>query len=192
MTGVRDLSIPALKAGIRSRRDFRETIFSQAGAPMAKQIALVTKNSSKGMSEVLTERSSACSGCQTTHGCTTCLTSSKIKAKVNNPVGARPGDVVEIHMASRAVWQGALILYGFPLTGLILGAVTGAGIGGGQEVADQSTAAVLTGLGGLLAGLVLAVVTGNSRYAKTHLVPTITRIVTRAAAVYDSSGTAPL
>jgi positive regulator of sigma E activity len=87
---------------------------------MSKQIALVTKITSKGLTEVLTERHSACGGCQTTHGCTTCLSSSKIKARVNNPVGARPGDVVEIHMKSRAVWQGALILYGFPLLGLIL------------------------------------------------------------------------
>ena len=147
---------------------------------MSKQIALVTKITPKGMTEVLTERHSACGGCQTTHGCSTCLSSSKIKAKVHNPVGARPGDVVEIHMASRAVWQGALILYGFPLMGLILGAITGAGIGGGEGYADENTAAVLTGLGGLLAGLFLAIVTGNSRYAKTHLVPTIIRVVTQS------------
>jgi sigma-E factor negative regulatory protein RseC len=153
------------------------------GMTMSKQIALVTKITSKGLTEVLTERHSACGGCQTTHGCTTCLSSSKIKARVNNPVGARPGDVVEIHMKSRAVWQGALILYGFPLLGLILGAIIGATIGG-EVSADESTAAVLTGLGGLLAGLVLAIVTGNSRYAKNRLVPTITKVVTPAVPFY--------
>jgi sigma-E factor negative regulatory protein RseC len=153
---------------------------------MAKQIAMVTKTSSKGMSEVLTERSGACGGCQTTHGCTTCLSESKIRAKVNNPVGARPGDIVEIHMANRAVWQGALILYGFPLIGLMLGAITGAGVSG-QGGTDQSTVAVITGLAGLLAGLLLAIMTGNSRYAKTHLVPVITRIITPAAADDDVS-----
>lgn len=147
---------------------------------MSKQIALVTKITSKGLTEVLTERHSACGGCQTTHGCATCLSSSKIKARVNNPVGARPGDVVEIYMTSQAVWLGALILYGFPLMGLILGAVFGAGIGGGAGIADESTAAVLTGMGGLLAGLVLAVVMGNSRYAKTRLIPTITKVVAPA------------
>jgi sigma-E factor negative regulatory protein RseC len=159
---------------------------------MAKQIALVTKILSKGMSEVLTERPSACGGCQPTYGCKTCLSGSKIKAKVNNSVGARPGDVVEIHMANRAVWQGALILYGFPLMGLVLGAAAGAGVSGAEAAANQSTAAVLTGLGGLLAGLVLAIVTGNSRYAKTHLVPTITQIVTPAAAIHDASGPGPI
>jgi sigma-E factor negative regulatory protein RseC len=146
---------------------------------MSKQIALVTKITSKGLTEVLTERHSACGGCQTTHGCATCLSSLKIKAKVNNPIGAGPGDIVEIFMKSRAVWQGALILYGFPLMGLIVGAVTGASFGG-NWFADESTAAALTGLAGLFAGFVLAIVTGNSRYAKTHLVPTITKVVTPA------------
>jgi sigma-E factor negative regulatory protein RseC len=146
---------------------------------MSKQIALVTKITTKGLTEVLTERRSACGGCQTTHGCTTCLSSSTIKARVNNPVGACPGDVVEIQMENRAVWQGALILYGFPLMGLILGAITGATMGS-EVSADENTAAVLTGLGGLLVGLGLAIVTGNSRYAKTHLVPTITKVVTPA------------
>lgn len=150
---------------------------------MSKQIGLVTKITTEGLTEVLTERHSACGGCQTTHGCTTCLSSSKVKARVNNPVGARPGDVVEIHMESRAVWQGALILYGFPLMGLILGAITGAAIGG-EVSSDESTAAVFAGLGGLVAGLVLAIVTGNSRYAKTHLLPTITKVVTPAIPFY--------
>ena len=155
---------------------------------MPKQIAMVTKTASKGLTEVLTERHSACGGCQTTHGCSTCLSDSKITAKVNNPIGARPGDVVEIFMDSRAVWQGAAILYGFPLMGLIIGAVIGASLSG-QWFADESTAAVLTGLAGLLTGFVLAMVTGNSRFAKSHLVPTITKVVIPAAASYDVSRT---
>ncbi len=155
---------------------------------MPKQLAMVTKIASKGLTEVLTERHSACGGCQTTHGCATCLSDSKIKAKVNNPIHARPGDVVEIFMDNRAVWQGAAILYGFPLMGLIIGAVIGASFPG-EWFANESTAAVLAGLAGLLAGLVLAIVMGNSRFAKTHLVPTITKVVTPATASYNVSRT---
>jgi hypothetical protein len=67
---------------------------------------------------------------------------------------------------------------------LILGAIAGASIGGGEGYANESAATVLTGLGGLLAGFGLAIVAGNSRYAKTHLVPTITRVVTPAVPFY--------
>ena len=63
---------------------------------MAKQIGLVIGTTAKGLTEVLTERNSACGGCQTTQGCKSCLTTSKIKANVYNPIGAQPGDLVEI------------------------------------------------------------------------------------------------
>ena len=144
---------------------------------MAKQIGLVTRTSARGLTEVLTERKSACGGCQTTHGCKSCLTSNKIKAKVNNPIGARPGDLVEIHLAQGAVVQSAAIFYGLPLTGLIAGAFLGVGLGAGW-FSNESTAAVLCGVIGLLLGLVSAVAFGNSAYAKKHLVPTIVRVVT--------------
>jgi positive regulator of sigma E activity len=97
---------------------------------------------------------------------------------VHNPIGARPGDVVEIYMHHRALWQGAVILYGFPLMGLIFGAVAGARFGS-HWFGNESTAAVLAGLAGLAAGLAIAVAVGNSRYAKRYLVPTITKIIDR-------------
>ena len=146
---------------------------------MSKQIGLVTKTSSNGLTEVLTERRSACSGCQTTQGCNTCLTTAKIKAKVHNPIGAKPGDLVEIQMDNQAIWQGAMILYGFPLMGLIVGAIVGASVDV-KWFASESTPSVLAGLAGLILGLALAVVLGNSRFVKQHLVPTITKVVSSA------------
>ena len=146
---------------------------------MAKQFGLVIRTSAHGLTEVLTERHSACGGCQTSHGCKSCLTSSKIKAKVNNPVNALPGDVVEIHLAQRALAQSAAILYGLPLVGLIVGAILGAGPLA-RWFSDPSTAAAAAGILGLTLGLVLAVMAGNSAYAKKNLVPTIVRVVTPA------------
>ena len=116
---------------------------------------VVTKTSSKGLSEVLTERRSACGGCQTTQGCNTCLSTAKIKAKVHNPIGAQTGDLVEIQMDNQAIWQGAMILYGFPLMGLIVGAIVGASVDV-QWFAGESTLSVLAGLAGLILGLALA------------------------------------
>ena len=143
---------------------------------MTKQIGLVTRICTKGLTEVLTERTSACGGCQTTHGCKSCLTSKKIKAKVNNPIGARPGDLVEIHLAQSAVVQSAVILYGLPLSGLIIGAFAGVGLGL-NWFADESAAAVVCGVVGLVLGLVMAVLLGNSAYAQKHLIPTIVRVI---------------
>ncbi len=146
---------------------------------MSTQIGLVVQAPVDGLTLVLTERKSACGGCQTTHACNTCLTTAKIKAKVQNPIGARPGDVVEIYLDNRALWQSALVLYVLPLVGLFLGAI----VGGALELswfASQSTAAVLGGIMGLGIGLVLAVAVGNSRYAKQHFIPSITKVISQS------------
>lgn len=153
---------------------------------MSKKIGLVTHISSKGLTEILTERRSACGGCQTIHGCNTCLASAKIKAKVHNPIGARLGDIVEIQMDDKALWQSALILYGIPLLGLIGGAFAGPNTAI-LSFARESTTAVTTGLGGFILGIGIALVLGNSAYAKQHLIPSITRVVTPAIPSYSPS-----
>ena len=119
----------------------------------------------------------SCSGCAPNHGCGTCLSNAKIKARAHNPVSARPGDLVEIHMDGKAIYLSALILYGIPLTGLIIGAIMGASMGS-TWFDDESLAAALFGLAGIGTGFILAVIIGNSNYAKTRLTPTITRILT--------------
>ena len=144
---------------------------------MAKQIGLVTQTFPKGLTEVLTERKGACGGCQPSHGCGTCLTSSKMKAKVHNPVNAQPGDIVEIQMDNSAIYFSAIILYGLPLLGLFAGAIFGVGAGK-IWLESESLAAALFGIGGFGVGLFLAVMAGNSAYARQHLIPTITQVIT--------------
>lgn len=144
---------------------------------MPKQIGLVTRILPQGLTEVLTERKGACGGCQPTHGCKTCLTSSQMKAKVHNPVGAQPGDVVELHMDNRAIYYSAIILYGMPLFGLFAGAILGMAVGKTWFESD-SLATVLFGVGGVCLGFFMAVIAGNSVYAKQHLTPTITQVIT--------------
>ena len=144
---------------------------------MPTQIGLVTRQLPGGLTEVLTERKSACGGCQPSHSCSSCLTSSKIKARVHNPVGARSGDIVEIHLDSRAIYYSALVLYGLPLLGLILGAALGAG-NAGTWLANASVAPALFGVLGIAAGFAVAVAIGNSTFARQRLLPTITRVVT--------------
>lgn len=144
---------------------------------MPRQIGLVTQIFPQGLTEVLTERKGACGGCQPTHGCNTCLSTSKMKAKVHNPVGAQPGDIVEIQMENRAIYYSALILYGLPLIGLFIGAFFGMRMGK-TWFENESLSAAFLGSGGMGIGFFLAMMTGNSAYAKQHLTPTITRILT--------------
>lgn len=148
---------------------------------MAKQIGLVTRIFPRGLTEVLTERKGACGGCQPSHGCGTCLPNSKMKAKVYNPVDAQPGDVVEIHMDNSAIYYSAIILYGLPLLGLFAGAIFGVGTGK-IWFESESLASALFGIAGFGVGLFLAVIAGNSAYARKHFVPTITQVITPAIA----------
>lgn len=76
--------------------------------------ATVTALLPDGRAELLVSRKSACSGdCHTCGGCgaveqTLCLTA-------QNPVGARPGDIVWLESDSRTVLTSAALLYLLPL-----------------------------------------------------------------------------
>jgi sigma-E factor negative regulatory protein RseC len=59
-----------------------------------------------------------------------------------------PGQIVRVGVRAEALWQGALLLYGLPLLGFLLGAIVGQQISPGGVPADVSA---------LLLGLVLAV-----------------------------------
>lgn len=93
---------------------------------MAEHIGIVTKKESNRFAQVVTDRESACGGCQSTpHGCQSCLVSAKMESRVANPLGAEPGDLVKIHLSSSGLFTGAAILYLLPILGLLLGAFMG-------------------------------------------------------------------
>ena len=67
-----------------------------------------------GTAEVLLVRESACSG--DCHKCSGCgAVEQKMLLTANNPMGAKPGDLVNIESASGPVLRGAAILYLLPL-----------------------------------------------------------------------------
>jgi sigma-E factor negative regulatory protein RseC len=100
-----------------------------------------------------------------------------MKAKVHNPVGAQVGDVVELYLDNRAIYYSAIILYGMPLIGLFTGAILGMALGR-TWFESESLSAAICGIAGVCSGLFLAVVAGNSTYAKQHFTPTITQVIT--------------
>lgn len=95
---------------------------------MPDHIGIVVKDLSGGKAEVVTDRKGGCGGCQPNHGgCRSCLSTAKTVSLVANPTGARPGDVVKIHIASGRMLAGAALLYVFPVTMMLIGALINVG-----------------------------------------------------------------
>ena len=99
-----------------------------------QQAVKVLTCDSDGTAKVVLVRQSACSG--DCHKCSGCgAVEQKMVLTVNNPIGARPGELVTIESDSAPVLRGAAILYLLPLALFIpaylwgmqwrLGALTG-------------------------------------------------------------------
>lgn len=123
---------------------------------------------SKGFAMVEMNRTTACSGCS---GCgNENDDSGEMQIRVLNELHAEKGDIVEINMDTQNVLLAALIAYGLPFFGLIIGIV------GGQLIFNNELISALSGFG--LLGLTYFVISLNER--KFHLsenyVPTIVKI----------------
>lgn len=96
-----------------------------------EQLVRVRKLNDDGTAQVVHIRESACSGdCHKCSGCGAVKQAMLIDAF--NPIGAQPGDMVEIRSETGPVLMGAMVLYMVPLalffTGYLLGdALWGAG-----------------------------------------------------------------
>ena len=90
-----------------------------------EQIVRVRQTCDDGSAQVLHIRQSACSG--DCHKCSGCGAAQEgILLTVDNPIGARPGDLVTIEAATGPVLRGAAVLYMMPLLLFFLGYALGA------------------------------------------------------------------
>ena len=79
-----------------------------------KQLVRVQKLNGDGTAQVLHIRQSACSGdCHTCSGCGS--VQQKMLLTAQNPIGAQPGQVVQIQASSGPVLMAAAVLYLLPL-----------------------------------------------------------------------------
>ena len=79
-----------------------------------QQLVKVLSCNPDGTASVMLVRQSACSG--DCHKCSGCgAVEQKMLLTANNPMGAKPGDLVNIESASGPVLRGAAILYLLPL-----------------------------------------------------------------------------
>ena len=101
----------------------------------------------RGKALVRLKRSEECAGCQ---GCAMMDQGGDMMAEVDNPLGATPGDTVRVETAGgEGKVKAALLLYGFPLLMMLLGAIGGGplfkslGLGASSEIFSVLGALVL-------------------------------------------------
>lgn len=144
---------------------------------MARRIGLVVGVADDDSAEVMTDKQSACGGCQDTRSCRSCLSgSNKVVAVVRNDARARTGDVVEIEHKTQALMGSAGLFYVLPVLGLLAGAFIGGAAAAGWGL-DESTAAVLVGAAGLAISLLAVIGFTRTEFARRRLVPRIVRVV---------------
>ncbi len=131
-----------------------------------EQKALIRTVEPDGTAKVLVIRESACSG--DCHKCTGCgAAKERILFEAVNAIGAKPGDLVNIHAESGPVLAGAAVLYMVPLILFFLGYFLG-------DLAGQGT---LGGCLGFVLGIAAAALYDRKVAAKRKTVYTITGYV---------------
>lgn len=91
------------------------------------QIATVKRLTGDGQAEVLVHRQSACGhSCESCGGCGP-ESAARVTAVADNPLGARPGDTVQVESESRRVLGMAGALYLFPFLLLFAGYLVATG-----------------------------------------------------------------
>lgn len=92
-----------------------------------EQLVRVRRCNADGTAQVVHTRQSACSG--DCHRCSGCGAAAEtIELTANNPIGAKPGELVRLAAGSGAVLAGAAVLYAMPVALFFLGYLLGAAL----------------------------------------------------------------
>lgn len=136
---------------------------------MIEENARVIRVEEDGFAWVETLRQTACGSCSASSGCGTSVISKlfgdkRTRVRVIDPLGVKLGEEVIVGIDESALLRSSLMVYILPLLCLV-----GAALLGQLVLGFGETGVVLSGLGGLLSGLVLlALLTrrlrGNRRY----------------------------
>jgi len=143
---------------------------------MADTRGLVIRTAPNGWADVVVDRKSACGGCADTHKCRSCLSATKITARVLNPAKAMDGDLVVVSLKSKTVFKGAAVAYIIPVAGLMMGAFFGAATHTKWGI-TETNAAILMGFLGLACGFGASAFISRLITAKKKFTPMISRVV---------------
>ena len=93
-----------------------------------EQIVRVRRLCGEGRAEVIRIRESACSG--ECHKCSGCGAAKEtVIVEADNPIGARPGDLVRIQSDNKSVMSAVAVFYVLPIVLFFLGYALGAALG---------------------------------------------------------------
>ena len=143
---------------------------------MAKKKGWVTDIGENGRAEVVIERGDACNNCQASQFCHSLADCSRINTKAINQADASVGDLVTIELNTKTVFKSAFVLYIVPVTGLLLGAISGNGLSENLGIENPGLTIILA-FAGLAVGFTITSLYARWMSAKDNLTPIVTRIV---------------
>ncbi len=120
--------------------------------------------------KVRMEENSACESCGAHQICHPAM-GLKPMLEIDNSIGAKVGDIVELEMSSSSRVTASLVVFGLPIVGLFIGAVVGNMQQGGQDTA------VVGALAGLALGALLVRFVNNLVKKKVQFRPRAKKIV---------------
>lgn len=124
-------------------------------------------------------RRGVCEGCDDRASCGADASASSAQTEVvlaRNPIGAGPGDVVEIDLGGHAELQISLLVWVVPLVGLIAGAIGGANLHGVISLGRDAGTLVGAVLGSALAFGPVVLIDRRSR-GSPDLVPEVRKVL---------------
>ena len=143
---------------------------------MAHTKGIIVRTGENGWADVVCERSSACSGCQSKQNCHSCLSHSKTTVSVLNKAGAQKGDLVSISISNGELLKGAATLYLLPVVGLMVGAFIGPNFDTILSFSGTGLSVLFSFLG-LCLGFAIAASVSRRISAKNKMVPIADKII---------------
>ena len=139
---------------------------------------LVAEIDKNGDAFVIMDRKNACGGggSAKTDACKTCLSGSKIQARVLNTEHARKGDIVSVSLNTSKVLKGAAALYLIPVAGIFLGVFAGVFFQGAFAV-SETIVSIVAGCIGLVVGVFIVKLISNHMAADEGMTPVISKII---------------
>lgn len=135
-----------------------------------------------GRAQVSTWRFSACGGCSEAETCGIAGTEAcRDVVTVRNPVGARPGDTVELDLPGSAALRLSLLVWMVPAAGLLLGAVAGGWLAAAWGVPDRDVSALVGAVLGTALAFVVLHRIDRTAGSDPRLTPFIARVRERGS-----------
>ena len=152
---------------------------------MVTEEGFVVDKTDDGWARVITNRRSACGSCRAAHCCSSMGSSTKMVIRALDKSGAKPGDLVTMHLQTNTAIKSAAIAYMIPVAGLIGGAITGVRLSHELGTGESATSIVIA-IVGLALGFVTTMILSKWMSWHGQVTPVIDRIVRTGISAPDS------